>query len=83
VTGFVSTSTTGGFSIRDLTNVSGNNTNNYVPPAGGSSTFGTSATTTQTTVNTNTNSNSNTPSPTTNQSSNTTNPQSSTVGASD
>lgn len=83
VTGAVSTSTTGGFSIRDLTNVSGNNTNNYVPPAGGSSTFGTSATTTQTTVTTNTNSNSNTPSPTTNQSSNTTNPQSSTVGASD
>lgn len=80
VTGTVATSTTGGFSIRDLTNLPTQSGNNYVPPAGGVSTS------TNTSVNTNTGTNSSTntnSSSNTTNNSNTNNPQSATIGASD
>ncbi len=85
VTGTVATSTTGGFSIRDLTNLPTQGGNNYVPPAGGPSSntntntntntgAGNSVSTTTTVTNTSNNNSSN---------SNSANSQASTIGASD
>ncbi len=87
VTGTVATSTTGGFSIRDLTNLPTQGGNNYVPPAGGPS----SNTSTNTNTNTNTGAGnsvstttvSNTTNTGTSNNSNTGNNSASTIGASD